>query len=130
MEIERRRAPASGLNLTPLVDVVFLLLLFFMLTFQMSAPAILVELPRSDTSDIAAPQGPTLTITARGELLLNGAWLPKAELAQRLRPLFETDDAAPLRIIADRAARVELLVEVMDQAKAAGCQAFDILTRP
>jgi len=67
MEIERRKRRHSHIDIAPLVDVVFLLLLFFMLTFNMTMDqAITIRLPKSGTSEIQAGSRIMVAISREG----------------------------------------------------------------
>ena len=72
IEFERRRNNHQHINLTPLVDVVFLLLLFFMLTSHfVKAPAIKIALPDSKTAEPEVRDEVIITITGDGTLFLD-----------------------------------------------------------
>lgn len=83
----RRRRP----SLTPMVDVVFLLLVFFMLAAQIGRDAVL---PMGTAGGGGYEGPPRLVAIAPDSLRLNGVPLPEAALAERLATLTDTRDAA------------------------------------
>ena len=66
-----RKRFAAPLDIAPLVDVIFLLLLFFMLTSRMvSEPAIMIDLPDSSTAQVQTPSEVVISISDQGEIFL------------------------------------------------------------
>ncbi|RFP87838.1 biopolymer transporter ExbD [Rhodobacteraceae bacterium 63075] len=108
-----RRKPA----LTPLIDVVFLLLVFFMLAAQFGRETALDMAQAGGAEGYDGP--PRLVTLLPGGVLLNGAPLEEAELAQALEPLMELqDDAIVLR--AAQGADVQRLTDLAQRLTAAG----------
>ena len=82
----RRRGIVAEINVTPLVDIMLVLLIIFMLTAHLIArQAIAVDLPRASSSSAAPPTTLTITLTRDGALYLNAATVtPAAQMARRL----------------------------------------------
>ena len=77
MDIKRRKRARNSMSITPLVDVVFLLLLFFALTLHFSPEeAISVELPTSSSAKQQSETEIILTVTPEGVIRLNGKDVP------------------------------------------------------
>jgi biopolymer transport protein ExbD len=130
MTPEYRRRASVGLNLTPLIDIVFLLLAFFMLTAHfVEEQALEVQLPRAesgrDTAD--APQV-ELVLAAGGELLLDGVAVAVVELEPVLRERLQPPGNRLVRLRGDRAAHLERAVQVIDAARRAGATGLDLVT--
>lgn len=104
-------------SLTPMIDVVFLLLVFFMLAARFGQDGVL---PLSTAGVGALYQGPPRLVEVEaGGVLLNGVTLPLGSLATRLGPLMETpQDTVILRPRAG--AELQELVQVLDHLRAAG----------
>jgi biopolymer transport protein ExbD len=110
----RRRRP----DLTPMIDVVFLLLVFFMLSSQFSRDVSIPLLTGGGAG--AAWEGPLrlVDVGEGGAVKLNGSTLPSGDLAPQLRMLMAGDeDPVALR---GRGASTQDLVDVMDHLRAAG----------
>ena len=122
------RDPGPVLEMTPLVDVVFLLLIFFLLTATfVRNPNIPIRLPHASTNQVT-PQKRDLTvgITARGELRLEGRAVDLDELRAEMRRVHESAPETMVLIQADRDARHGRVVSVMDLAKQVGFERIGI----
>lgn len=121
------RSQHASLNLTPLVDMVFLLLMFFLLTTQfIEEDGIGVRLPTAASSMDIDQERVTLVLTSRGEVYLKGELLRIEELAPRLRQLVGPDTTLILK--GDRQAQLQQAVSVMEQAGFAGAARIVVAT--
>jgi len=129
MEFERRRYNHSYMNIAPLVDVVFLLLLFFMLTSRLiREPTLKVRLPESKTATTEQETIRTITITRRGKIFFMDREVRLKGLQRAVRESLTDRKKGSLRIKADRDADVGLLVNVIDEVRLAGIKDFSIVT--
>ena len=129
MDFKRSRHSHGHMNIAPLVDVVFLLLLFFMLTSQLiQETAIKIKLPESKTSETQKDQLKTILITKNGEIYFMDKRVDMENLKRAV--LESTSDIKKdfIRIKADRAAEVDLLVKVIDEVRLSGLTNFSIVT--
>ena len=127
----RQRASgfASAVELTPLIDVVLLLLIFFMVsTTFLRREALTVTLPNAATGRAAVPSGAVeVQISAGGEYLVDGQQIA----AEALRPALaqRAGGGRPLRIAADRDVRHQAVVRALDAAASAGFADVRLATR-
>jgi len=129
MEFERRKRVSTNLNLTPLVDVVFNLLLFFMLCSQfVTQPGIKITLPEASTARLHPEEGITISITEDNNLYLNGEEVTLASLLDELRTKVEETEGKTVIIKADEKIDLGLAVKVMDIAKQAEAEGLVIST--
>lgn len=120
MNLRRQRRIQATFSLASLADIIFLLLIFFLLTSQIVAPtAIRVLLPQA-RSTTQLPRTHSLTITAEGEFFLDGRRVMPQELSRHLSAIRTADTTAVVAIYADRDARVQLLVSALDAGREAG----------
>ena len=129
MEFERRINKHDFINIAQLVDVVFLLLLFFMLTSHLiQEPAIKIKLPESKTAETQDDQIKTILITKNAEIYFMDKRIDIDNLQRAI--LESTADIKKkfLRIKADRKTDVGLLVNVIDEIKILGITNFSIIT--
>jgi biopolymer transport protein ExbD len=109
------------LNVTSLIDVMFLLLIFFMVTSTFrNQPAISLVLPRSATATEAADTPAILYLTAEGEVYLNDALVPEAELSAVLEQLQADTGQDRMVLRADQKAEHGDVVRLIDMIKESG----------
>lgn len=129
MEFERRRRCSTHIDIAPLVDVVFNLLLFFVITYNVAAdPAIKIRLPESNTAEVQAEEPLVITVTREGNTFLGEQPVALAEIASLVREKLNGLREPSVRIKADGEAPVGLLVKVVDGVRLSGCSAFSIVT--
>lgn len=120
VEPPRRRTPQ--IQLTPLVDVVFNLLAFFIIftVFRGSESAIALRLPKAATAE-QAPQTPiVVTVPASGDFYVGDTPLSRDALDRVLARQLAADPSRAVIIKADRSARYERLVEALDAVRENG----------
>lgn len=124
----QRRRPAA-INVAPLIDVLFLLLIFLLLstTFKVR-PALELELPRAPGAGASPVRPVVLSILKDGTYRLQGQWVSPRDLASHLGNLAEGDDALALSVEVDRGAPAEALVLALDSARASGYKHVDMPT--
>jgi len=122
MEFEGRARIHSHLDIAPLIDIVFLLLVFFMLTSTFLVPeAIELELPESSSATVTEITPITVSLNAAGELVLNGEAVSLDELRSAIKPLItENADDVAITLKSDAHTEVQQLLSVMDEIRAAG----------
>lgn len=117
MEFRRRLKPVATVDLVPMIDVVFQLVLFFMLssTFILT-PGISLVLPESSTAEPVAMTRMVITVVSREEVYLNKDRYTLEGLDNLLKGVRLEDKDTPGSIIieGDSAAPYSLLVEVLD----------------
>ncbi len=126
----RRSSPR--IEIAPFVDVVFLLLIFFMLTSTfIVAPGLKIKLPKARTKEIQREKREiSIAITRDGTIYYEGRKVDLKELERELRK-FSKRGLNPLIVIkADERTYHGRVVEVMDTAKQAGLSRFAIATTP
>ena len=131
MGSERRRRSSVVLNLTPLIDIVFLLLIFFMLTSHFIEEQVIpVDLPVADSGSTGEDKRfVEVVITPEGGVLVDGSPVSPEHLEQTLRGALHAPDVRFVRLRGDRAAGLGLAVRVIDAARSAGAESLDIVTR-
>lgn len=117
----------SEINVTPLVDVMLVLLVVFIVTAPLLTQAVKVKLPKTVSTAAATPHPPqTVHITANGQVSLDNTPLNDTDLAQRLHQL-----ASPqfeLRLHADSQVPYGRVAEIMAIAQHAGVEKLSFIT--
>ena len=127
----RRRGIITDINVTPLVDIMLVLLIIFMLTANLIAKqAIEVELPRATQSTALNPTTLAVTLTREGALYLNGKPATPASLRADVTAAVARDPTTQVVIAGDRAVSHGRVVWVLDVIKSLGVSAFAIQIDP
>jgi len=119
----RRGGALMGeINVTPLVDVVLVLLLVFMVTAPMMSRGVDVSLPVANQPDIPPEDRITVTVTAEGRILVGDRPVNLVLLEDRIRGLMAGRTARVVYLRADEALRYGKVIEVVDKIKQAGVE--------
>jgi len=127
----RSRSEEVFINLTPLIDVVFLLLIFFMVstTFATIRYGIKVDLPRTTTPEEKIEENIVISITKDNRIYLGKKWVKEENLVSLLRKEIKRKGSLVI-INADKEVKHGRVVRVMDLARKAGAGKLGILTAP
>jgi biopolymer transport protein TolR len=120
----------SDINVTPLVDVMLVLLIIMMLVAPMLQQGVSVRLPTAEnTTDKPETQEQTVVaIAANGSMYLNAKPLQEAELATRINEILETRKEKVVLIKADEDAQYGTVMAAMDQLRQAGVEDIGLIT--
>lgn len=121
----------SEINVTPMVDVMLVLLVIFIITAPLFTHAIKLDLPQAQAA--AAPEKPdtiALSINAQGKVFWNNEEIPQNELNTRLAAAGQKKPQPELRLRADRETRYETIARVMSAAQGHGLSKIGFVTDP
>jgi len=135
MEIGSRgnddRGTMSQINVTPLVDVMLVLLVIFMVTAPMMQQGVQVNLPKAETKALSAPQeSVVVSIERSGKIFINAGEIPSAELRTRLSDMFATRSKKEVFLKADKDVPYGDVVKAMAEIKGAGIERLGMVTEP
>jgi biopolymer transport protein ExbD len=112
-----------GINVTPLVDIMLVLLIIFMVAGRLeSSAAVPVELPRASTGAAAEPTTLAVVAGAGGQILLDGAPVALTALESRVRAALRPGRETRAMISADRRLAYEQVMQVVDALRRAGVE--------
>jgi biopolymer transport protein TolR len=120
----------SEINVTPLVDVMLVLLVIFMVTAPMLKMGIGVNLPQAETQSAPAEEGLTLTVTPDRYIHMEGQPVNIFLLETRLRQYFFRKEKKVIFIQADKDLNYGYIIQIMDIAKKIGVEVIGLLTEP
>ena len=127
----RKRGIVTDINVTPLVDIMLVLLVIFMLTANLIAKqAIDVELPKAVQGSTPAPTTLAITLTREGRLFLNGQETSAHALREAVRASIGIDPKTQAIISGDKNVSHGRVVWVMDLVKSLGVSSFAIQIDP
>ena len=131
--LERTPAPQpfSDINVTPLVDVMLVLVVIFIVTAPLLASSIRLNLPASAAAKPGqAPAAVAISLDAQGGLFLDDQPVTPAELASRFSQAARLNPATEVQLRADRSVPYGRVVEVMDAAQQAGLNRVGFAAEP
>jgi biopolymer transport protein ExbD len=127
----RKRGLITDINVTPLVDIMLVLLITFMLTAHLIArQAIEVKLPKAAKGAAITPTTLAVTLTREGRLYINGAQATPEALRQAVRDAVAKDRSAQVIIAGDKDVSHGRVVWVLDVVKSLGVTSFAIQIDP
>jgi biopolymer transport protein ExbD/biopolymer transport protein TolR len=129
--LERRPGaqPMSDINMTPLIDVMLVLLVIFIITAPLMTSSLKLDLPKAEG---AAPGSPpafvALAVDAQGQLFFDEEKLAPEQLLERVRAAAARDPATEVQLRADRAVPYGRVAEVIGLVQAAGLSRIGFVT--
>ena len=122
-QADRRRRQDSEINIAPLIDMVFILLIFFMVTTTFVRNAkIDIERPGAKSARLADKQSVRVTMGRRGELFVDARPVKPWMLQARVREIISRQRIDTVLVIADRHIESGLLIDMVDQCRLAGAR--------
>jgi biopolymer transport protein ExbD len=124
-------APMADINMTPLIDVMLVLLVIFIITAPLFTHAIRLDLPKVSSAPARqTPRTITLSIDDGGRLYWDGKPLTLAALRAQLMAAGKTPEPPDIHLRAARATRYDVIAQVMAAAQAAGLERIGFVTEP
>jgi len=130
-----RRTPITSLkrmseiNLTPLMDLSFILLITFIITFPLIEHGIELRLPPAEAKEIQASEGQTISVDETGALYLNDAEITLPKLTETLRAVARTQPGVTIFVRADEGLYYGKVVEVLKSLHDAKISKMALVTR-
>jgi biopolymer transport protein TolR len=123
----RDRRVLSEINVTPMVDVMLVLLVIFMVTAPMLQRGTDVQLPQAQHSEVKEQDRLTLTLTREGRIFVNNEEVPRTALKERLVAVTRGRERS-IQFRGDSHVSYGLVIEIMDAMKAAGIETVGMVT--
>ena len=121
----------NEINMTPLVDVMLVLLIIFIITVPVLKHSVNVDLPRASSEpQLIKPETIRLSVDAQGGYYINDSKISDEELAPRLRAAAALNPQPDLHIRGDKAVRYERVAQAMAAAQQAGLHKIGFITEP
>ncbi|EJL77655.1 ExbD/TolR family protein [Variovorax sp. Varisp85] len=121
----------NEINMTPLVDVMLVLLIIFIITVPVMKHAVNIDLPRASSEpEQPKPQNILFSVTADGSYYWNEQKIDDSELPNRLAAEAAKEPQPELHIRGDKAVRYERVAKAMSEAREAGVRKIGFITEP
>ncbi len=128
VKTERNRGVMSEINVTPLVDVMLVLLIIFMVTAPLLQQGIDVNLPKAKGKELPPEERINIVIKKGGIIYMNDTPMSLSDVRQKLNAISKANPNIFLR--ADKDVPYGLVVEVMAEIKEAGIEKLGMITEP
>ena len=126
-----RRRPMSEINVTPLVDVMLVLLVVFMVTAPLLTVGVPVDLPQTQAPPINEPKEPTvITVQKDGAIFIQESSVPMDGLVEKLQAITGANPEAVLYVKGDKDINYGRVLEVMSLVTSAGFHKVSLLAEP
>ena len=121
----------SEINMTPLVDVMLVLLIIFIITVPVLTHSVNIDLPRaSNQPNVVKPQTITISVTQEGQVYWNELLVDKQQLSLKLQQVAAQQPQAEVHIRGDKKVDYEYVMQVMAEAQRNGVQKLGFITEP
>lgn len=129
MQFRKRRAKFAKLDMTPMIDVVFLLIIFFMVSSTLvKTRGMAVKLPRATSSEAETKNQIVISITTSGDIYVNEDLVTLQSMGGKLKDLSLKLEQNVVIIKGDKTIPYDKMVQVMDRAKLAGMEKISLAT--
>ena len=128
---QNHQMPTAEINMTPLVDVMLVLLIIFMITAPLMTHSVKIDLPRA--SSMPTPEKPMtlqVFINADNAVFIGSEAVDRSTLESRFRQAVAQDANVEMHLKADRSTRYESVAETMSAARRAGLTKIGFVTQP
>jgi len=129
MRYLRKRGVSTGVDISPLIDMVFILLIFFMVSTTFVKDLKLdIERPGAASSERASTKAIRVHLERTGNLYLEGQPVKPWMLQSRIRDLMKAGSSGQVLVVTDRLVPAEKLVDVVDQCRLGGATDVGVAT--
>lgn len=130
MQFEGIRRSSETPNLTPLIDIVFLLLVFFLLTAHfVKDEGIAIQLPEAESAVVSDDDALVeVSVDAEGVIRLSGEIVPQEQMQVRIKAALEGKAKKWVTLRGDRSTQLQAAISVLDAARRAGAESVDVVT--
>ena len=124
MKFQTRQLEPAAMQLAPMIDIVFLLLIFFIVTWQFSRSETEMKISVPSSQEGADPKRVLgeiiVNVRVTGEVVVEGQVMSQAQLQQKLSAIARQHQNQPVRLRGDAKAEYQMMVEVIDTCQKAG----------
>jgi biopolymer transport protein ExbD len=122
--------PYDDINITPMLDLAYVLLVIFIIMTTASVQGVKVELPHgSSTASLAVPKTKVISVSNSGQIFMDAIPVSIGELEQKLRDAMAVTPDLPIVLKGDRAVQYEKVMEVLDLCSRLGVKSIGLASQ-
>jgi biopolymer transport protein ExbD len=122
--------PYDDINITPMLDLAYVLLVIFIIMTTASVQGVKVELPHgSSTASLAVPKTKVMSVSNSGQIFMDAIPVSIGELEQKLRDAMAVTPDLPIVLKGDRAVQYEKVMEVLDLCSRLGVKSIGLASQ-
>lgn len=131
MQLQSEDKPYDDINITPMLDLAYVLLVIFIIMTTASVQGLKVNLPKASAApSLAKPQTKAITVTSEGKIFLDTFPVTLAELEQRLAQLKAQTPEFPVVVRGDGLTQYQKIMDVLDLLGRLGISQVGLATKP
>jgi biopolymer transport protein TolR len=124
-------SPVAEINITPMVDVMLVLLIIFMVAAPLMVAGVPIELPNTAAAKVSQTKKPmVVSLTAEGQLYIRDEVVPRADLVSRLRSLRAAEGDTVVYVRADKRSPYGEVMEILGRVGESGYPRVSLLSQP
>jgi biopolymer transport protein ExbD len=126
----RPKRPTLSIDMAPLIDVVFLLLIFFMLTSSFMPPSVPLTLPQASSKESAEAAKVVISLDGEGRISISETLVPDVDFENLLKIELEKNATTMVHFRGDKSVDYGIFLQLMSRARGAGAQQFQLVHEP
>ncbi len=126
----RPKRPTLSIDMAPLIDVVFLLLIFFMLTSSFVPPSVPLTLPQAASDESSDAAKVIVSLDGEGRISIAETLVPDVDFENLLKIELEKNATTMVHFRGDKTVDYGIFLQLMSRARGAGAQQFQLLHEP
>ncbi len=126
----RNRQIISDMNLTNLIDVVFALLIIFMITAPLMTQGVQVDLPETESENVESNESIQVSINSRNEIYIDQYKVSLLDFKKEFREIFAQRQDVPVFVNADKKVPYGMVIRIISELQNAGVEKLGFLTIP
>jgi biopolymer transport protein ExbD len=130
MQVQANDKPYDDINITPMLDLAYVLLVIFIIMTTAAVQGIKVDLPKASAAQsLAVPKTKVIALTNQGQIMLDAVPVSLPELERRLRDLKAITPDLPVILKGDRTVQYEKIMQVLDLCGRVGISSIGLVSQ-
>ena len=130
MQVQSNDKPYDDINITPMLDLAYVLLVIFIIMTTAAIQGVKVDLPKgSAAQSLAVPKTKVIAVTNQGQIMLDAVPVSMPELERRLRDLKAVTPDLPVILKGDRTVQYDKIMQILDICSRAGISSLGLVSQ-